>query len=108
MKYYTSMARLTKKQVLHVAELSNLKLTDAEIEKFTPQLDKIIEFVSTLNEVDTTNVEPTSQTTGLINVLREDEVKSDNSLSQDEALSNTDGHNGFFKVKAILKNRTDD
>ena len=102
------MAKVTKNDVKHVADLSNLVLTDEEIAKFTPQLDKIIEFVSTLNEVDTSNVEPTSQTTGLTNVLREDVVKSENSLTQDEALSNTDGHNGFFKVKAILKNRTDD
>lgn len=102
------MATVTKKDVKHIADLSNLVLTDEETQKFTPQLDKIIEFVSTLNEVDTSNIEPTSQTTGLTNVLREDTVKSDNSLSQDEALSNTEGHNGFFKVRAILKNRTDD
>lgn len=102
------MAKVTKKDVKHVADLSNLVLTEEEIAKFTPQLDKIIEFVSTLNEVDTSNIEPTSQTTGLTNILREDTIKSDNSLSQEEALSNTEGHNGFFKVKAILKNRTDD
>ncbi len=102
------MAKLTKKEVKHVADLSNLVLTEAEITKFTPQLDKIIEFVSTLDEVDTKNVEPTSQTTGLKNVLRDDIVKSDELLSQEEALSNTDGHNGYFKVKAILTNRTDE
>ncbi len=102
------MAKVTKKDVKHVADLSNLVLTEEEITKFTPQLDKIIEFVSTLNEVDTSNVEPTSQTTGLTNILREDVAKSDNSLSQEEALSNTEGYNGFFKVKAILTNRTDD
>ena len=102
------MAKVTKKDVKHVADLSNLVLTDEEIAKFTPQLDKIIGFVAKLSEVDTSNIEPTSQTTGLTNVLREDEVKSENSLTQEEALSNTDGHNGFFKVKAILKNRTDD
>lgn len=102
------MAKLTKKEVKHVADLSNLVLTEEEIAKFTPQLDKIIEFVSTLDEVDTKNVEPTSQTTGLKNILREDKVKSDELLTQDEALSNTDGHNGFFKVPSILTNRTDD
>jgi len=102
------MAKLTKKEVKHVADLSNLTLTDAEIEKFTPQLEKIIEFVATLSEVDTKDVLPTSQTTGLSNVMREDIVKSDESLSQEDALSNTEGHNGYFKVKAILKNRTDD
>jgi aspartyl-tRNA(Asn)/glutamyl-tRNA(Gln) amidotransferase subunit C len=102
------MAKLTKKEVKHVADLSNLVLTEEEIAKFTPQLDKIIEFVSTLDEVDTTNVEPTSQTTGLVNVTREDVVVSENMLTQDEALSNTDGHNGYFKVSSILTNRTDD
>ncbi len=102
------MAKVTKKDVKHIADLSNLVLTDEEIAKFTPQLDKIIGFVAKLSEVDTSNIEPTSQTTGLTNVLREDVVKSENSLTQEEALSNTDGHNGFFKVKAILKNRTDD
>lgn len=102
------MAKLTKKDVKHVADLSNLTLTDEEIAKFTPQLDKIIEFVATLSEVDTENIEPTSQTTGLTNVLRDDVVKSERMLTQEEALSNTDGHNGYFKVKAILKNRTDD
>jgi aspartyl-tRNA(Asn)/glutamyl-tRNA(Gln) amidotransferase subunit C len=102
------MARLTKKQVLHVAELSNLKLTDAEIEKFTPQLDKIIEFVGALEEVNTDNVLPTVQTTGLTNVLREDKIIAENILSQSKALSGTDGHNGYFKVKAVLENRTNE
>ena len=102
------MARLTKKQVLYVAELSNLKLTDSEIEKFTPQLDKIIEFVGALNEVNTDNVLPTVQTTGLTNVLREDKIIAENILSQPKALSGTDGHNGYFKVKAILENRTNE
>ena len=102
------MASLTKKQVLHVAELSSLKLTNAEIEKFTPQLDKIIEFVGALNEVNTDNVLPTVQTTGLTNVLREDKINAENILTQSKALSDTDGHNGYFKVKAILENRTDD
>ena len=100
------MAKLTKKEILHVAELSNLKLTEAEIKKFTPQLDKIIEFVATLSEVDTTNIEPTSQTTGLTNILRDDEVKTDEALTPDQALSGTDTYNGYFKVPAILTERS--
>mgnify|MGYP001559625956 FL=1 len=90
------MARLTKKDVIHVAELSNLKLTDSEIKKFLPQLTKIIEFVGTLSEVDTVNIEPTSQTTGLTNVVREDRVISENMLTQED----------YFKVPAILTERT--
>ncbi len=90
------MAKLTKKEVLHVAELSNLKLTDSEVKKLTPQLDKIIEFVGILNEVDTNGIEPTSQTTGLVNRLRDDVTDSTNSLKQDD----------YFKVPAILSKRT--
>jgi aspartyl-tRNA(Asn)/glutamyl-tRNA(Gln) amidotransferase subunit C len=99
------MSKLTKKEIKHVADLSNLTLTEAEIEKFTPQLEKIIEFVATLSEVDTENVEPTSQTTGLTNITREDKVKVENMLTQEQALSNTNAHNGYFKVKAILENK---
>ena len=103
------MAKLTKKDVKHVADLSNLTLTDAEIKKFTPQLDKIIEFVGTLNEVDTADTKPTAQTTGLSNVLREDIVKTDEQLGPEAALSGTDNsHNGLFKVPAILTERTDE
>ncbi|MEK7536660.1 MAG: Asp-tRNA(Asn)/Glu-tRNA(Gln) amidotransferase subunit GatC [Patescibacteria group bacterium] len=89
------MARLTKKDVIHVAELSNLKLTDSEIKKFLPQLTKIVEFVGSLTEVNTENIEPTSQTTGLINVTREDKVISENMLT----------HEDYFKVKAIFQGK---
>lgn len=102
------MANLTKSDVLHVAKLAKLNLTDDEIKKFTPQLSKIIDYVSELSEVDTNNVEPTSQTTGLKDVLREDLATSDALLSQDLALSGTDNtYNGYFKVKAILSERSD-
>lgn len=99
--------KLSKKDIIHIADLSNLKLTDKEIEKFTPQLDKIIEFVASLSEVDTDNVSPTSQTTGLTNILRDDVVKVEPILTKDKALSGTDNqHNSFFKVPAILSERS--
>jgi aspartyl-tRNA(Asn)/glutamyl-tRNA(Gln) amidotransferase subunit C len=102
------MAKLTKADVLHVAKLAKLSLTDAEIVKFTSQLSTIVDYFSELSAVDTTNIEPTSQTTGLTNVYREDVVTSNQSLTQDQAISGTDKtHNGYFKVKAILSERTD-
>lgn len=101
------MAKLTKADVVHLTKLANLDLSDAEIEKFLPQLSEILEHISELNKVDTTGVEPTSQTTGLINVLRADEVKQ-SSIDQDGALSGTDNsYNGYFKVGAILSERSD-
>ncbi len=94
--------KLTKDQVKHVAKLANLPLTDEEVTKFEGQLSETLDYVDQLNEIDTTGIEPTSQVTGLENVLREDETSA--SLSQDEVLQNTKSkHNGFFKVKAILE-----
>ena len=96
------MARLTKKDVLHVANLAKLTLTPKEITKFQEQLSKIVDYISQLSEVDTLNLESTSKTTGLENVFRSDEVKPE-SFSQDEALAGTDKtHNGYFVVDAIL------
>lgn len=92
-----------KFDVSRVAKLANLPLTDEEKKKFEPQLEETIQYIERLNEVDTEGIEPTSQVTGLENVLREDEVKP--SLSQEQALSNAKStHNGLFKVKGILNN----
>lgn len=102
------MVKLSKADVLHVAKLAKLDLSDSEVEKFQGQLSKVIDQIGELSEVDTKNVEPTSQATGLENVYRIDEIKSENCLSQDEVLSGTDKiHNGYFKVGAILSERSD-
>lgn len=102
------MAKLTKNEVLHIAKLANLKLTDKDIEKFTGQLSGIVDFIGRLSEVDVKGIKPTSQTTGLANIFRPDEINSSNTLSQEDALSGTDKtYNGYFKVGAILTERTD-
>jgi len=88
--------------VLHVAKLANLTLKPEEKERFEKQLSETLEYVNKLNSVDTENIVPTSQVTGLENVTRKDEAKP--SLSQEQALSNSKStHNGLFKVKAILE-----
>lgn len=102
------MAKLTRDDVLHVAKLAKLTLSEKEIERFRKQLSEVISYISQLSEVDTKGIDATSQTTGLENVKREDEINSQNCLSQEEALSGTDkAHNGYFKVKAILEERSD-
>lgn len=102
------MTKLSKADVLHVAKLAKLDLTDTEVDKYSKQLSSIVDYISELSEVDTKNTEPTSQTTGLENVFREDLVKPENTLTQDQAISGTDKtHNGYFKVHAILTERTD-
>ena len=90
-----------KIDVNHVAKLANLPLKPQEKEKFEKQLSETLAYVEKLNSIDTKNVEPTSQVTGLENVSREDEASP--SLTQEKALSNTKSqYNGLFKVKAIL------
>lgn len=102
------MAKLTADEVKHVAKLAKLNLTDAEIKKYASQLSVIVEYISELSKVDTSDIEPTSQTTGLENVKRPDMANASNYLSQGAALSGTDSaYNGYFKVKAILSERSD-
>lgn len=93
---------LTVDEVRHVADLAKLKLNEEDLAKFQKQLTDIVDFVGKLQEVDTKNVEPTSQVTGLENVFREDEVKP--SLPQAEVLKNAKRkHNGYFMVDAIFE-----
>ncbi len=97
----SSYNRLMKIDVAHVAKLANLKLSPNEKDRFEKQLSDVLSYIDKLNEVDTENIEPTSQVTGLENVTREDEVRP--SLPQEEVLKNTKSkHNGMFKVKAIF------
>ena len=66
---------ITTDEVKHIAKLAKLKLTDAEINKYTEQLGAILDFFGQLQEVNTDGVEETSQVTGLENVTRKDEIK---------------------------------
>jgi len=98
------MAKLSEKDVLHVAKLARLDIGDKELPILQNQLSEVVDFVGQLSEVNTDDVEPTSQTTGLENVLRIDEVAPKNCLSQEEALSGTDKtYNGYFVVGRVIK-----
>lgn len=62
------MGIISKNDVKHVAKLAKLELSDHEINKFSKQLSEIVTYVKELEKVDTSKVEPTSQTTGLENI----------------------------------------
>ena len=66
---------ITIKDVEHVAKLARLELTEEEKEKFTNQLGDVLKYVEQMNEVDTSNVEPMAHAIDFVNVMREDEVK---------------------------------
>lgn len=87
----------------HVSKLALLDLTKEEKEKFSKQLNDIISYFKKLNDLDTTNVEPTTHPIdGLKNVFREDIPWK--SLSNEEALKNAQHKkDGYFKAPRILK-----
>ncbi len=96
------MSKLSRDDVLKLARLSRLKLSDEEIEKFRNELSEILDYVQQLNNVDTDNLEPTYQVTGLKNVSRSDEVihyqaKPDDLLKNAPAVEQHQ-----FKVKRVL------
>ena len=94
--------KITKQEVEHVALLARLKFSEAEKERFTTQLNSILEYMDTLKELDTTQVEPTFHAVTRENVFREDRVLSSN--PQDVSLSNApDGDRGFFRVPKIIE-----
>lgn len=88
---------IEREQVLHVARLSRLRLSDSEIDTLAGELSSILDHVDKLGEVDIEGVEPTSHVVPLENVLREDEPRP--SLDRDVALSQApDPHDGAFRV----------
>ena len=96
------MSKLSRDEVLKLALLSRLKLSDEEIERFRGELREILDYVAQLDRVDTTGLEPTYQVTGLKNVMRKDEV-IDYGVKTEELLKNAPAvENGQFKVKRVL------
>jgi len=90
---------ISRDEVLHVARLAWLALTEDEIERLTSELDKILEAVGIVSELDLAGVPPTSHPLDLVNVSAED-VPGD-SLPLDAVLANApDAEDGLFKVPA--------
>jgi aspartyl-tRNA(Asn)/glutamyl-tRNA(Gln) amidotransferase subunit C len=75
---------IDREQVLHVARLARLKLSDEEVERMSGELSAILEHVDNINELDLEGVEPTTHVLPLENVLREDEPRP--SLPREVAL----------------------
>lgn len=80
---------LTREQVLKIAKLARLGITDAEVEKYQVQLSGIISYIDKLNEVNTDGIEPTSQVTGLLNCFRTDEILAEPLANPDDLLKSS-------------------
>jgi aspartyl-tRNA(Asn)/glutamyl-tRNA(Gln) amidotransferase subunit C len=93
--------KITKDEVLYVAKLARLNLSEDEVVKFADQIGDVLSYVETLNKVDTDGVNPTSHANFLSNAFREDEVEEN--FGVDSALSNAPlKENGHFVVPKVV------
>ncbi len=94
--------KLSREEVLHIALLARLGLTEAEVDKLGEQLSNILENFEVLQQVDTSDIPPTAQSIALQNVVSQDEVAP--SLTQSQVLANAPKKEGeFFRVRAVLE-----
>lgn len=96
------MAKITRDDVLKLAQLSKLELTSEQLDRYTQELGEIVNYVEQLKAVDTTGLEPTDQVTGLTNVMREDEP-IDYQASPDDLLKRAPKNEKHqIKVKRVI------
>ena len=94
--------QLTTNEVKHIAKLARLELSEKEVEKFSGQLSDILSHAKMLEEVDTSNVEPIAQITGLQDVFFEDKVKESNITDELLDQSPMDKQDHMLKVKNVF------
>lgn len=94
------MAKLSKEQVLKIADLIKIHLEEDQIPHYQEQLNTVLESVEVLKELDTENIEETSQTHGLQNILADDTAIAGLDI---EKYPNKDNlENGYFTVKRVV------
>jgi aspartyl-tRNA(Asn)/glutamyl-tRNA(Gln) amidotransferase subunit C len=97
--------KITETEVRYVADLANLKLTDPEVQRLAHDLDEILTHIETLNELDTSGVEPMAQvlyTAGESATLRDDVERPP--LGNDAALANAPlAGAGYYKVPLVIE-----
>lgn len=96
------MTKLTRNDVLKLAQLARLQLTEDEVEEFTSEFSDILAYVEQLQSVDTDGLEPTNQVSGNVNVMREDE-EIDYGYAPKDLLKNVpEVENDHIKVKRMV------
>src|SRR5262245_31254635 len=96
------MAELTRDDVLKLARLARLTITDEEVEKYRSELVEILKYVEQLQNADVAGLEPTVQVTGLKNVMREDEIVDYGVAPDDLILLAPNREDRLIKVKRMI------
>lgn len=96
------MTKISREDIQKLASLARLELSENELEKFQEEISEILSYVEILDSVDSTNIKPTYQVTGLVNVMRED-TEYDYGTSQSDLLKNApEKDKDFIKVKRMI------
>jgi aspartyl-tRNA(Asn)/glutamyl-tRNA(Gln) amidotransferase subunit C len=94
---------VTVETVSQISKLANIPITPKEEKKLAEGFTETMKVVDQLFTVNVEGVEPTHQVTGLENILREDEIDTMRTFTQEQALANsTRTHNGFFVVDQVI------
>ncbi len=96
------MSKLTREDVLKLAQLARLELSEAEIEEYRSELSDILQYVEHLQSVDIDGLEPTQQVTGLTNVTRDDTIVDYGYEPKDLQKNLPDSDNNEIKVKRMI------
>ena len=93
---------IDRKDVEKLAHLSRLELTEEELANMESDMNKMLQFVEKINELDLEGVEPLAYVSDEVNILREDDVKQD--ITHEEALKNApDTDTDYFRVPKVIK-----
>ncbi len=93
---------ITREDVVHLAELSNISLAEDQIEPLIKDLDNILGYISQLDELDTDNVEPTYQCFDMQNVWREDEIEEFEAKRENLLALTRESEDNQIKVPKVL------
>lgn len=95
---------LSKETVEHIAKLARLRLTEEEKERYGDQLSSILSYVEKIQAVDTADVAPTSQVTGLTNIMREDNIRNYD-IAKELVQVAPDSTDGFIKIPKVFEDK---
>ena len=94
--------QINREEIIHIAKLANLSLTDEEIDKYTNDMEEILTFANTVNNVNTDNIDELASLEENYNVFRKDEVKAFG--NREELLKNAPSQeDGMFKITKVIK-----
>lgn len=94
---------LTAEEILHIATLARIGLTEKDVEKYQHDLSEILDYFRKLEEVDVEGVEPIGHITGMQNTFRTDKHDDFGSLGKEAVMQNVpEVKDGYIKVKSVL------